>query len=287
MRKIPTGIGSLDDLTGGLPTGVSNLVYGSPATGKTSLSMTLTAESIRNARDKDVVIAVLTENWDMERLKTICFKKGVKQDALNRVKAYEASSFGEQHKIITEVVPRDVEKNDWTPILIIVDSLVPHYHAQLLNTPLQHLASKARELQGKISLEINSLVKMATGYESLLVVTSWRRSSAGRSFQEKWRKDVVGGLKGSDILIDPEAGFGSREFDVIGGQHLVYMSKTVIRMVSTSLGENIKAIILEKALSRPTMLCCLVKISEAGVETHEGKPASVGEVIRKEIIIRD
>ncbi|MEM1558337.1 MAG: hypothetical protein QXG12_07075, partial [Thermoproteota archaeon] len=192
--------------------------------------------------------------------------------------------FGEQHKVITEVMPRDVEKNDWMPTLIIVDSLVPHYHAQLLNTPLQHLASKAREFQGKLSLEINNLVKIASGYESLLLVNSWRRSSAGRSFQEKWRKDVVGCVKSNDILIDPEAGFGSREFDVIGGQHLVYMSKTVLRMVSTSLGENIKAIILEKALSRPTMFCCLVRISEAGIEAHEGKPAPVGEVIRREII---
>ncbi|MCS7138557.1 MAG: hypothetical protein NZ873_00675 [Crenarchaeota archaeon] len=284
MRKVLTGVKSLDELTGGLPTGVSNLVYGSPATGKTSLSMTLVAEALRNSKDKDVVIVVLTERWDMDRLRAVCVKSGVKHDALNRLKAYEANSFGEQHKIITEVVPRDVEKNDWVPTLIIVDSLVPHYHAQLLNTPIQHLASKAREFQGKLSLEINNLVKIASGYESLLIINSWRRSSAGRSFQEKWRKDVVGDLKDNNVLIDPEAGFGSREFDVIGGQHLVYMSKTVLRMVSTSLGEDIKAIILEKSLSRPTMLCCLVKISEAGIETHESKPAPVGEVIRKEII---
>ncbi|MBO3769868.1 MAG: ATPase domain-containing protein [Thermoproteota archaeon] len=284
MRRILTGIKSLDELTGGFPTGVSNLVYGSPATGKTSLSMTLVAEALRNAKDRDVVIAVLTEGWDMDRLKTICAKRNVKQDALNRVKTYEANSFGEQHKVITEVMPRDIEENDWVPTLIIVDSLVPHYHAQLLNTPLQHLASKAREFQGRLSLEINTLVKISSGYDSLLLVNSWRRSSAGRSFQEKWRKDVINGINSNNVLIDPEAGFGSREFDVIGGQHLVYMSKTVLRMVSTSLGENIKAVILEKALSRPTMFCCLVKISEAGIETHEGKPAPVSEVIRREVI---
>ncbi|MEM2940068.1 MAG: ATPase domain-containing protein [Thermoproteota archaeon] len=285
MRRISTGIKPLDELTGSLPTGVSNLVYGSPATGKTSLSMTLIAEALKNAREKDVVLAVLTEGWDMERLKTICLKKGVKQEALSRVKAYEASSFGEQHKTIIEAIPRDVDKNDWVPTLIIVDSLVPHYHAQLLNTPLSHLASKAREFQGKLSLEVNNLVKMATGYESLLVITSWRRSTAGRSFQEKWRKEVVGGMRGNDLLVDPEAGFGSREFDVIGGQHLVYMSKTVVRIVSTSLGENVKAIILEKALAKPTMLCCLVKISDTGVEAYgDGKPALVGEVIKKEVL---
>jgi RecA/RadA recombinase len=284
MRRVSTGIASLDELTGGLPTGVSNLVYGSPATGKTGLSMTLVAEALRSARDRDVVLAILTEGWDMDRLKNICLRRGVKQDALNRVKTYEASGFGEQHRVVMETMPRDVDKNDWTPTLIVVDSLVPHYHAQLLNTPLQHLASKARELQGKLSLEVNSLVKMAAGYESLLLITSWRRSSAGRSFQEKWRKDVVGSMKGNDLLIDPEAGFGSREFDVIGGQHLVYMSKTVMRMVSTSLGENVKAVILEKALSKPTMLCCLVTISDAGVEAHGGKPALVGEVIKNEII---
>lgn len=285
MRRISTGIKPLDELTGSLPTGVSNLVYGSPATGKTSLSMTLIAEALKNTREKDVVLAVLTEGWDMDRLKTICLKKGVKQDAMFRVKTYEASSFGEQHKTIIEAIPRDVDKNDWVPTLIIVDSLVPHYHAQLLNTPLSHLASKAREFQGKLSLEVNSLVKMAMGYESLLIITSWRRSTAGRSFQEKWRKEVVEGMKGNDLLIDPEAGFGSREFDVIGGQHLVYMSKTVVRMVSTSLGEDVKAIILEKALAKPTMLCCLVKISDMGVEAYgDGKPALVGEVIKKEVL---
>lgn len=285
MRRISTGIKPLDELTGSLPTGVSNLVYGSPATGKTSLSMTLIAEALKKAREKDVVLAVLTEGWDMDRLKTICLKKGVKQEELPRVKTYEANSFGEQHKTIIEAIPRDVGKNDWVPTLIIVDSLVPHYHAQLLNTPLSHLASKAREFQGKLSLEVNSLIKMATGYESLLIITSWRRSTAGRSFQEKWRKEVVGGMKRNDLLIDPEAGFGSREFDLIGGQHLVYMSKTVVRMVSTDLGENVKAIILEKALAKPTMMCCLVKISDMGVEAYgEGKPALVGEVIKKEVL---
>ncbi|MBO3809062.1 MAG: hypothetical protein FGF50_05645 [Candidatus Brockarchaeota archaeon] len=133
-----------------------------------------------------------------------------------------------------------------------MDSLVPHYHAQLLNTPLQNLASTAREL-GKLSLQVNTLVRMATGYESLLVITSWRRSSAGRSYQEKLRKEAVESISGSGLLTDPEAGFGSREFDVVGGQHLVYMSKVILRMVSTSLGDNVKTIILEKALSKPSM----------------------------------
>ncbi|MGQ9596360.1 MAG: ATPase domain-containing protein [Thermoproteota archaeon] len=287
MRKTNTGIKPLDELTGNLPSGVSNLVYGSPATGKTSLCMTLIAEALKNAREKDVVLAVLTEEWDMDRLKTISLKRGVRQEALSRVKVYKANSFGEQHKAIIETIPKDVDKNDWMPTLTIVDSLVPHYHAQLLNTPLSHLASKAREFQGKLSLEVNNLVKIATGYESLLIITSWRRSSAGRSFQEKWRKEVVGDMKGNDLLIDPEAGFGSREFDVIGGQHLVYMSKTVMRMVSTSLGENIKAVILEKALAKPTMFCCLVKISDVGIEAYgDNKPALVGEII-KNVVLKD
>ncbi|MBO3754379.1 MAG: hypothetical protein FGF53_05840 [Candidatus Brockarchaeota archaeon] len=47
MRR---GVARLDELTGGLPTGVSNLVYGSPATGKTSLSMTLIAKALKNCR---------------------------------------------------------------------------------------------------------------------------------------------------------------------------------------------------------------------------------------------
>lgn len=285
MRKLSTGIKPLDELTGGLPTGVSNLVYGSPATGKTSLSMTLIAEVLKNCRDKDVVIAVLTENWDADRLRTICLKKGVREDALSRVKTYSVSSLFEQHKAIIEAIPKEVDKNDWVPTLIIVDSLVPHYHAQLLNTPLQHLASTARELQGKLSLEVNTLIRIATGYESPLVITSWRRSSAGRSFQEKLRKEVAESVSGNGLLTDPEAGFGSREFDVVGGQHLVYMSKVILRMVSTSLGENVKAIILEKALAKPSMTCCLVKVSELGIEAYGSlKPAPVGEVIKKEVL---
>ncbi|MGQ9479111.1 MAG: ATPase domain-containing protein [Thermoproteota archaeon] len=285
MRKINTGIGSLDELTGGLPTGVSNLIYGSPSTGKTSLSITLAAEALKNARGRDVVIAVLTERWDMDRLRTVFSKRGLGQDAISRIKIYEARDFGEQHRAIIETTPRDVEKNDWAPLLLIVDSLVAHYHAQLLNTPLSYLASKAREFQGRLSLEVNSLVKIAAGYESLLLITSWRRSSAGRSFQEKLRKEVLKDVRGSDFLFDPEAGFGSREFDVIGGQHLVYMSKTVLRMVSTSLGEDVKAVILEKSLTKPTMTCCLLRVSETGVEAYGNfKPASVGEVVKREVL---
>ncbi len=60
------------------------------------------------------------------------------------------------------------------------------------------------------------------------------------SVQEKLRKEADESVSGSGILADPGAGFGSREFDVVGGQHLVYMSKVILRMVSTSLGDNFR-----------------------------------------------
>ncbi|MBO3798201.1 MAG: ATPase domain-containing protein [Thermoproteota archaeon] len=285
MRKLSSGIKQLDELTGGLPTGVSNLVYGSPGTGKTTISLTLVAEALKNCRENDVVIVVKTEEWDPDRLKTICLKRGIREEALTRIKMYQASGLFEQHKAIIETIPREVDKNDWVPVLIIVDSLVPHYHAQLLNTPIQRLASTARILQGKLSLEVNTLVGMATGYESLLLITSWRRSEAARSFQEKSKKEVAEHIDKKSFPIDPEAGFGAREFDVIGGQHLVYMSKSILRMVSTSLGEDVKAVILEKSLSKPSMTCCLVRITEAGIEPYKDvNPAPVAEMIKKKIL---
>lgn len=285
MRKLSTGIKPLDELTGGLPTGVSNLVYGSPGTGKTTVSLTLVAEALKSCRENDVVIVVKTEEWDPDRLKTICLKRGIREDALSRIKMYQASGLFEQHKVIVETIPREVDKNDWVPVLMIVDSLVPHYHAQLLNTPAQHLASTARILQGKLSLEVNMLVGMATGYESLLLITSWRRSEAAKSFQEKSRREMAENIDKKSFSIDPEAGFGAREFDVIGGQHLVYMSKSILRMVSTSLGEEVKAVILEKSLSKPSMTCCLVRITEAGIESYKDiNPAPVAEMIKKKIL---
>jgi RecA/RadA recombinase len=285
MRKLSTGIKPLDELTGGLPSGVSNLIYGSPGTGKTTISLTIVAEALKGCRDKDVIIVVKTEEWDPERLRTICLKRGIREDALSRIKTYQASSLLEQHKAIIETIPREVDKNDWVPVLIVVDSLVPHYHAQLLNTPTQHLASTARILQGKLSLEVNTLVGMAMGYESLLLITSWRRSEAARSFQEKSRREMAESIGKKSFLIDPEAGFGAREFDVIGGQHLVYMSKSILRMVSTSLGEEVKAVILEKSLSKPSMTCCLVSITEAGIEPYKDvKPEPVTEMIKKKIL---
>jgi len=285
MRKLSTGIKPLDELTGGLPTGVSNLVYGSPGTGKTTISLTLVAEALKTCREKDVVIVVKTEEWDPDRLKTICVERGIREETLSRIKMYQASGLFEQHKAIVETIPREVDKNDWVPVLMIVDSLVPHYHAQLLNTPTQHLASTARILQGKLSLEVNTLVGMATGYESLLLITSWRRSEAARSFQEKSRREMAESIDKKSFSIDPEAGFGAREFDVIGGQHLVYMSKTILRMVSTSLGEDVKAVILEKSLSRPSMTCCLVRITEAGIAPYKDiNPAPVAETIKKKIL---
>ena len=280
MRREPIGLSLLDELCGGgLISAAVNTVYGAPGTGKTTFAITSVINLIKRCRNCDIVVIDTESGWSMSRVSKIAEYAGVSKNRLEALKVYTASTLGEQHRLITKVIPSDVREYGWNLKLLIVDSLVSFYHAQLLSTPPHLLASKARELQGRLSLQINNLLRLSHGYDAPILLVSWRRSGASRSFERRMRKSVLEAIKSGWEVEDIEAGLGSTTYPLIGGQHLTYMSKLILHLASIENNPSLKLICVEKALDVPSYRGCLLKISDRGIEEYTEKIEPVNKLI--------
>lgn len=75
-------------------------------------------------------------------------------------------------------------------------------------------------------------------------------------------------------LTDIELGLGAKQYDVIGGRHLEYNSKAILRMIS--LKESYERLaLLEKHKEMPTPTLVLLTMSEAGLAAVEGEGSGV------------
>lgn len=291
MKHVPTSIRVVDELCGGgLLANAVNTIYGDPSTAKTSLAMTIAFSVIEQQKDNaSKVVVIDTESgWSDVRIQKAAEMRKMPQQLLSeRLRKYSATMFGEQHKMIMDVIPTDLKENDWELGLVIVDSLVAFYHAQLLSAPTTVLASKSRELQGKLSLEINSLLKLATGYDAPVLLVTWTRSGASRSFNERQRKDLLEDLGKGVLVSDLECGLGSRQFDMIGGQHLTYMTKTMLHLASIKGDPYTKVVSLEKSIEKPTYMGSLIKVTDRGVEDVKGSKAMPLNELMKQVAIEE
>jgi len=276
--KVKTSIQAINNLlNGGFKIGSLNLVYGKPGVGKTTLLMTIASDFV--SKEGEAIVVDTEQGWSEERLKQI-FEKRKNMKSLESVKVYKVSSMAEQHKVITKIMEEDIERNNWDPRVIIVDSMVAFYHSQLLEVATQYLAAKARELQGKLSVEINSLLRMASSYNSVVMVSTWSKSSLVGKIGNKEKEELLNDAKSGKPIVDIEGAFGAIDYNFIGGQHLAYMAKSIIRMSSTNISNITKAVVLEKALDAPTPYVSFVNVSEKGIEDfNEGKVFKLGEAI--------
>ncbi|MCI4438844.1 AAA family ATPase [archaeon] len=276
--KVKSSIQALNNLLlGGFKIGSLNLVYGKPGVGKTTMMMSVIPDFI--SKEGEAIVVDTEQGWSEERLRQILEKRKCAR-GLSYTKVYKATSMAEQHKIITKTIDEDIESNDWNPKVIIVDSMVAYYHSQLLEVPTTYLAAKARELQGKLSIEINSLLKIASSYDAVVLVTTWTKSGVSEKIGSKEKEDLLNNAKSGKPIEDIEGAFGAIGYGFIGGQHLAYMAKSIIRISSTNISNITKAVILEKALDAPTPFVSFINIGESGVQDFdEGKVFPLGEAI--------
>ncbi|MBO3802183.1 MAG: AAA family ATPase [Thermoproteota archaeon] len=276
--KVKTSVQALNNLLlGGFKIGSLNLVYGKPGVGKTTMMMSIIPDFI--SKEGEALVVDTEQGWAEERLKQILEKRKCSK-GINSTKLYRATSMAEQHKIITKTLDEDIESNDWSPKVIIVDSMVAYYHSQLLEVPMAYLATKARELQGKLSVEINSLLKIASSYEAVVLVTTWTKSGIGEKIGLKEKEELLSNAKAGKPIEDIEGAFGAIGYGFIGGQHLAYMAKSIIRISPTNISNITKAVILEKALDAPTPFVSFINIGESGVQDfNDGKVFPLGEAI--------
>ncbi|MBO3804288.1 MAG: hypothetical protein JTT11_10565, partial [Candidatus Brockarchaeota archaeon] len=68
----------------------------------------------------------------------------------------------------------------------------------------------------------------------------------------------------------------------IGGQHLTYMTKTMLHLASIKGDPFTKVVSLEKSIERPTYMGGLVKVTDRGVEDVKGaKPMPLNELLKQ------
>jgi len=80
------------------------------------------------------------------------------------------------------------------------------------------------------------------------MVVTWIRSAAGESFDEKRQTNTLRAFLAGETRIDIEVGLGAWKYPLIGGQHLTYYGKALIRLLSLESPEGDKLAILEKSI---------------------------------------
>jgi len=123
MNKLTTGSKSLDELLGGgIGRGVLTQVYGTFATGKTTLAMQI------GLLNHGKVVYIDTEGgFSPERLKLMAEKRGFDAgEILQRFIIFEPHDFKEQKRVISKLKRMVNEKFS----LIVVDSITSHYRVE-------------------------------------------------------------------------------------------------------------------------------------------------------------
>ncbi len=157
LDLLPTGSKCIDSLLGGgIERETITQIYGSSATGKTSICLML---AYKTASSGKKVIYVDTEGLSYERVRQI-FKD---RKALHNVLLYEVVDFRQQSSTIKEVarVCR-TEKID----LIIVDSITALYRSELEDV------EKQLKMKRELTSQVTFLLGLARKHKLAVVVTN-------------------------------------------------------------------------------------------------------------------
>jgi len=265
--KQKTGCIAIDNLLGGgWLKGAVNLLYGEAGTGKTTLCLTTCIEAMKE--DKSVFYLNTEAGFSGKRFEQLLVTNGITIEKANKLfKLYKCASLREQHDIIVNSWKQDAKQ--YSPSVLIVDSLVNAYHQELLAVDTAHLAGLARSLQGKIAYQIGKLLQYAINYDATSIVISWAKSSASSSFREREREKMLKEKKFDEI--DVEVGLGSKNYGFIGGRHLEYNSKAVLRLINLKSPSRRRVALLEKHLELPTPQLVLVDMADGGFIPVDGQ----------------
>ncbi len=154
---LPTGSKCIDSLLGGgIERETITQIYGSSATGKTSICLMLTYRTVSSGGK---VVYVDTEGLSSERVKQI-FKN---RKVLNNVLLYEVVDFRQQSSTIKEVAR--VCKADKID-LIIVDSITALYRSELEDV------EKQLKMKRELTSQVTFLLGLARKYRLAVVITN-------------------------------------------------------------------------------------------------------------------
>jgi len=275
MRYISTGCKILDKLMGGgFLASAINLIYGDPGSGKTTIILQTILNLSKNCEGEFFYLDT-EQGFHESRLLQMAKALNIDRSILDRMYITRVDSLSEQHKTIIHKWEETIKNEGLQPLAFIVDSFVNQYHKQLLATKTSFLASEARELQGKLAYQAGKLMSLAIKYDVPVILVSWTKSAAYKTFLDRERNKM---LKKQELL-DLELGFDAKRFEVIGGSHLEYISKTILRLLI--LKDYKRLAILEKHIAMPTPKVVKLKMTEEGFIGDDEKIYELNDYWRK------
>jgi RecA/RadA recombinase len=258
-RYVKTSSNALNQLFLGWGRGTINTIFGEARTGKSTLIM----DAIINAYDPEkknqrFFVIDTEQGFNLERFKEIIRLREFDGEILNRVIYNRVESFAGQHNAVM-MIPKVLKSEGIEPGLIAIDSFINYYHHQLCaigRKYRKYMMVIAKELQGRLSTEINRLFQIAQRYNCPIILTSWPKSTFGRRQLEAKMSDV-------DLTRYYLHGM-TIDLSMLGGKRLEYLSKVVIRTVRLLL--HASAVILVKHLEVPTDYYTWFTITKTGVD---------------------
>jgi len=248
---ISWGVKSLDKLTGGIENRLT-CIYGPTASGKTTLSTYIPilqqAKRLQNEcgdipEKARFIVYDGDGGFSFERLEEILDLNKIDKALMKQNLVYhELTEFDEQHKLITKELEKQIQENEWKPVLISLDPAIAIYRGIILRTPLKHRASTIGEYTGKLDKQVAVLRHLSVLYRCPVFVTSWPPSPVGEAL-----------------------GAPTPEAPMIGGREMVYLPKIIIELGIPDESKPERTAKLIKHRSRPVGLEVKFKLCDAGI----------------------
>jgi len=240
------GSKALDELCGGLETGILTMIYGETSTAKTTLGAyqpTVTIAKTYELEKKDRFIVIDCDGgFDFDRVKQIWkANKLDEKDMVAHIEYFQPTDFAEQHKLITELEKR-VKDGSWNVKCLVCDSMTSIYRGIVLRTDQKYKASTSGIYTGKLDLQLSVMRSIAVSHQCPVIVTTWPISPLSAA---------MGTIP---------------EQDFIGGRAYGFLPKCILKVENVADPNPVlRRVVLKKHRSKQPGGTCLIEICNAGI----------------------
>ena len=257
--KYTFGSKALDELAGGLETGILTMLYGETSTAKTTLGAYQPTVSIAKTYELEksdrFIIVDCDGGFDKERVKQIWkANKLDEKDMVAHLEYFQPTDFAEQHKLITEM-EKKVKDGKWSPKLIVCDSMTSIYRGIVLRTDQKYKASTSGIYTGKLDLQLSVMRSIAVNHDCPAIITTWPVSPISAA---------MGTIP---------------EQDFIGGRAYGFLPKCILKVeMVADPSPVLRKVVLKKHRSKRPGDSCLIEICDAGIKDVKKKDPTSSDI---------